>query len=114
MFNKSINQVTLLGRIGQEPELKFTQYGTQICTATLATNESYKDKDGEWQDVTEWHNLVFWNKLAETAGNYLKKGELVYIEGKLKTSNYEKEGIKKYITEIVVKNLIMLNNKDKG
>ena len=81
MAGKSVNKVTLLGNLGKDPEVKFTPQGTAVAKLTLATNERYKDKEGQWQDRTEWHNVVLWQRLAEIAGEYLKKGSKVYIEG---------------------------------
>ncbi len=106
---KSVNKVILIGNLGKDPEVKYTPSGTPVAKFSLATNERYKDKDGQWQDRTEWHNIVAWQKLAEIVGEYLKKGKKVYVEGKLQTRNYEKDGVKRYITEIVADQLIMLD-----
>lgn len=107
---KALNRVTLLGNLGQDPEFKVTPQGSSVCTLNLATTESYKDKNsGEWKDTTEWHRITLWDSLADTANKYLKKGNKVYIEGKLKTRSYDdKDGVKRYITEVLGQSLIML------
>jgi len=107
-----INKVTLIGRTGKEPDLRRLEGGLAVATVSLATSESYKDKDGNFQESTQWHNIVAWKKLAEICGEYLRKGKKVYIEGKLQTRNYEKDGVKRYVTEIVAEQLIMLDGKD--
>lgn len=109
---KSVNRVTLLGNVGKDPEVKHTSGGAVFARLSLATNERYKDKSGEWVDKTEWHNLVFWQKLAEIVGEYVKKGSKIYVEGKLQTRSYEKDGETKYSTEIVSNELVMLDGKD--
>ncbi|MDX2003273.1 MAG: single-stranded DNA-binding protein [Chitinophagales bacterium] len=111
---RGINKVTLLGRLGKDPETQYLESGTPLSRFTLATNDRYKDKSGNWVDQTEWHNLVLWRGLAEIAEKYLKKGSLVYIEGKLRTRSWEDNGVKKYSTEIVADNLIMLDRKEDG
>src|SRR5262249_13435060 len=83
MAGKSVNKVILIGNLGKDPEVKYTPSGVPVAKLTLATNERYKDKSGEWQERTEWHNVVLWQRLAEIAGEYLKKGGKVYIEGRL-------------------------------
>jgi single-strand DNA-binding protein len=106
---KSLNRVTLIGNLGQDPELKQTPKGSSVCNISIATAESYKDKTtDEWKETTDWHRVVLWEKLADVAGQYLKKGDKVYIEGKLKTRDYEKDGKKVYITEVRATNLIMM------
>ena len=99
---RGVNKVILLGNLGKDPEVKSTPSGMSIATFWLATSSSVKDKDGNWQDKTEWHNLVAFQRTAEIVGEYLKKGRSVYIEGKLQTREWEKDGIKRYTTEIVV------------
>jgi single-strand DNA-binding protein len=114
---KSVNKVILVGNLGKDPEVKYTPSGTPVAKFSLATNERYKDKSGEWQDRTEWHNVIAWQRLAEIVGEYLQKGSKVYIEGRLQTSNWEdrQNGEKKYRTEIVARDLVMLNgNGAKG
>jgi single-strand DNA-binding protein len=107
---KSVNKVILIGNLGKDPEVKYTPSGTAIAKFSLATNERYKDKDGNWQDRTEWHNITAWARTAEIAGEYLKKGRTVYIEGRLRTDSWEDKNTheKKYRTEIVVENLVLL------
>jgi single-strand DNA-binding protein len=89
MAGKSLNRVQLIGNLGKDPEIKYTPQGTPVAKITLATNERFKDKAGEWQDRTEWHNVVLWQRLAEIAGEYLKKGGKVYIEGRLQTRSWD-------------------------
>ena len=96
----SINKVIIVGRLGKEPELKDVGQ-SQVCKFSVATSEKWTDKNGQKQERTEWHNIVVWGKLADICGTYLKKGSEVYIEGKLQTESYEKDGQKKYITNIV-------------
>ena len=107
---KSVNKVILIGNLGKDPEVKYTPGGMAIAHLTLATNERYKDKEGTWQDKTEWHNLVAFQRTAEIAGEYLKKGRSVYIEGRLQTRSWDDKetGQKKYRTEIIVNDLVLL------
>ncbi len=113
---KSINKVILIGNLGKDPEVKFTPSGVPVAKFSLATNERFKDKAGEWQDRTEWHNIVAWQRLAEIAGEYLKKGGKVYIEGRLQTSSWEdkQSGEKKYRTEIIAQDLVLLGSRGEG
>ena len=105
----SVNKVILVGRLGQDPELKYTPSGTAFCNFSLATNDYWMDKaTGTKQEKTEWHRVVVWGKTAERANQYLKKGREVYIEGKLQTRSWEQEGTKKYITEVVALGLTFL------
>jgi len=110
---KSLNKVMLIGNLGKDPELRYTTSGVAVATFSLATNESWKDQDGNLQERTEWHNIVAWKKLAEICGEWLKKGKKVYIEGRIQTRSYDDKntGTKKYITEIVADNMIMLDYK---
>jgi single-strand DNA-binding protein len=107
---KSVNKVILIGNLGKDPEIRYTPSGTAVATLALATNERYKDKDGNWQDKTEWHKVIAWQRLAEIAGEYLKKGRSVYIEGRLQTRSWEDKNTheKKYSTEIVAQDLVLL------
>jgi single-strand DNA-binding protein len=89
LMAKSVNKVILVGNLGKDPEVKFTPSGVPVAKFSLATNERYKDKGGEWQDRTEWHNIVAWQRLAEIVGEYVKKGSKIYIEGRLQTSSWE-------------------------
>jgi len=111
-----INKVTLIGRLGADPELKYTASGTAVASVSLATSETWKDKaTGEKQESTEWHRLVFWNRLAEIAGEYPKKGDLLYVDGKLSTRKWQdSNGNDRWTTEIVVQNMQMLSNKNSG
>jgi len=113
MAGKSVNKVILVGNLGKDPEVKYTPQGTPVAKLTLATNERYKDKDGQWQDRTEWHNVVLWQRLAEIAGEYLKKGGKVYIEGRLQTRSWEDKQTnqKKYMTEVVASDLVLLGGR---
>ena len=113
---KSVNKVILIGNLGKDPEVKYTPSGTAVAKFSLATNERYKDKAGEWQDRTEWHNIVCWQRTAEIAGEYLKKGRSVYIEGRLQTRSWEDKtsGQKKYMTEIVANDLVLLGGRGEG
>jgi len=98
----SVNKVILLGRIGQDPELKYTPNGNAVCNLSVATSESWNDKSGNKQERTEWNRIVVWDKLAELCGQYLSKGREVYIEGKLQTRSWDdKDGNKRYATEII-------------
>lgn len=108
-MSRSLNKVMLIGNLGKDPELKYTPSGVAVATFSMATSEQWKDQDGNAQERTEWHNIVAWRKLAEIVGEYLKKGKKVYVEGKLQTRNYEKDGVKRYVTEIVADQIIMLD-----
>jgi len=111
-MSNSVNKVILVGRLGKDPELKYTQAGTPVVRFSLATDETWKDQNGDKQQRTEWHNIVAWRKLAEICGQYLTKGRLIFLEGKLQTRNWEdKEGNKRYTTEIVADNMVMLGGK---
>ncbi len=116
MAGKSVNKVILVGNLGKDPEVKFTPQGTPVAKITLATNERFKDKGGQWQDRTEWHNVVLWQRLAEIAGEYLKKGGKVYIEGRLQTRSWDdkQSGQKKYMTEVVASDLVLLGGRGEG
>jgi len=116
MAGKSLNRVQLIGNLGKDPEVKYTPQGTPVAKLTIATNERFKDKAGEWQDRTEWHNVVLWQRLAEIAGEYLKKGGKVYIEGRLQTRSWDDKtsGQKKYMTEVVASDLILLGGRGEG
>jgi len=116
MAGKSVNKVILIGNLGKDPEVKYTPQGTPVAKLTVATNERYKDKNGEWQDRTEWHNVVLWQRLAEIAGEYLKKGGKVYIEGRLQTRSWDDKQTnqKRYMTEIVANDLVLLGGRGEG
>jgi single-strand DNA-binding protein len=107
---KSVNKVILVGNVGKDPEVKYSPSGTPVAKFSLATNEKYKDRSDEWQERTEWHNIVAWQRLAEIVGEYVKKGAKLYIEGKLQTSSWEdrESGTKKYRTEIIARDIVLL------
>ena len=102
----------LIGRLGKDPEVRNLESGVAVANFTMATSESYKDRTtGEKKEVTEWHNIVLWRGLAEVSQKYLHKGDLVYIEGKLRTRSWEKEGVTRYTTEIIADNMTMLGSR---
>ena len=106
---RGVNKVIIVGMLGKDPDVRYTQGGTTITSISVATNESWKDKNGEKQERTEWHRVKFFGKLAEIAGEYLKKGGQVYIEGSLRTEKYtDKQGVEKYSTDIIANQLQML------
>ena len=110
MSKGSINKVMLIGNLGSDPELRFTPSGVQVANFNLATTESWTDKSGERQERAEWHRIVLWRRLAEVAGQYLKKGSKIYIEGKLQTRSWEDQnGQKRYTTEVVANSMEMLD-----
>ncbi|MBE7442174.1 MAG: single-stranded DNA-binding protein [Flavobacteriales bacterium] len=111
-----INKVILLGNLGKDPEIRYLEGGTAVANFTLATSENYKDKTtGERKTITEWHNVVLWRGLAEITEKYLKKGNQVYIEGKLRTRSWQdKDGNTRYTTEIVAENMQMIGRKDEN
>lgn len=113
---KSVNKVILLGNLGKDPELKYTPSGTAVAKFSMATTYRYKDKNDQWQDQTEWHNVVAWARLAEIAGEYLKKGSKVYIEGRLQTRSWDDKNTnqKKYMTEVVANDLVLLSGRSEG
>jgi len=108
----SVNKVILIGRLGKDPELKTTASGQNVCSFSLATSESWKDKNGQKQEKTEWHNINAWGKLGEIAGQYLQKGREVYIEGRISTQTWEKDGEKKYKTIIEASDIKFLSGKE--
>jgi single-strand DNA-binding protein len=114
---KSVNKVILVGTLGKDPELKYTPQGTAVAKFSMATNSSYKDKQsGEWKEQTEWHNIVVWQRMAEVAAEYLKKGSKAYIEGRLSTRSWDdkESGQKRYMTEIVANDLVLLGGRGEG
>lgn len=108
----SVNKVILLGRLGKDPEVRYLDNGRAVANFSLATSETYKNKQGEKVTNTEWHNVVLWSPLAEIAEKFLKKGKEIYIEGKLTTRSYDKEGSKRYVTEVVGKEMTMIGGKE--
>ncbi len=113
---KSVNKVILIGNLGKDPEVKYTQTGMAVARFSVATTDRVKDKDGNWQDRTEWHNLVAFQRTAEIAAEYLKKGGKVYIEGRLHSDSWDDKetGQKKYKTEIIINDLVLLGGRDAG
>ena len=108
----SVNKVILVGHVGQDPEVRYLDNNTPVCTIRMATSDVYKNKSGERVTTTEWHNVVLWRGLAEVADKYVKKGSQIYIEGKLRTRSYEdKDKNKKYITEIVADVMQLLGKR---
>ncbi len=107
----NVNKAIIVGRLGQDPEIRHTQSGTAVANFSVATSESWK-KDGERKESTEWHNIVVWDKTAEACGTYLAKGRMVYVEGKLQTQSWEKDGVTRYKTEIVAQRVEFLGGKD--
>lgn len=107
-----VNKVILIGRLGADPEVRYTQDGTMVTNFRIATDEQWKDKNGEKVQRTEWHRIITFRKLAEICGNYLAKGRLVYIEGRLQTRSWDdRDGNKRYTTEIIASNMQMLERK---
>jgi len=111
----SVNKVILIGNLGRDPETRYTTGGDAICNLNIATSEQWKDKSGEKQEKTEWHRVVLFGRQAEIAGEYLKKGRSVYIEGRLQTRKYtDKDGVEKYSTEIVGDRMQLLGSREGG
>jgi len=112
MARSGINKVIIVGNLGQDPEIKYTAGGAAVTTLSIATSDSWKDKDsGMDQERTEWHRVVLWRRLAEVAGEYLKKGSKVYIEGQLQTRKWEQEGQTRYTTEIIARDMQFLDSR---
>ena len=116
MAAKSVNKVILVGNIGQDPEVKYTPSGVPVARVSLATNERFKDKNDQWQERTEWHSIVAWQRLAEIVGEYVRKGAKLYVEGKLQTTSWQdrQSGERKYRTEIVARDLVLLGSREDG
>lgn len=110
----SLNKVLLIGNLGRDPEVRYLPNGEAVANFSIATTENWKDKNGQKQEKTEWHNIVMYRRLAEIAGEYLKKGRPVYIEGRLQTRKWEKDGVTRYTTEIVADQMQMLGGRDGG
>ena len=112
----SVNKVIIIGNLGRDPEVRYAASGAAICNVAIATSRSWKDKtSGERQEETEWHRVVFYDRLAEIAGEYLKKGKSVYVEGRLKTRKWtDKDGAEKYTTEIIAQEMTMLGGREDG
>jgi len=111
----SVNKAIIIGNAGKDPETKYTDAGVAVCTLTLATKHSWKEKEGQRQEKTEWHRVVFWGKLAEIVDKYVKKGSQVYVEGRIETRKWtDKNGHDKYTTEIVADQMQMLSGRPKA
>jgi len=107
----SVNKAILVGRLGKDPETRYTSSGQAVCNFSLATDETYKDRAGERQKRTEWHRIVAWGKLAEIAQQYLRKGSLIFVEGRIQTRQWEKDGQKRYSTDIVANDFRFLGSR---
>jgi len=113
---KSVNKVILVGNVGRDPEVKYAPGGVPVARVSLATNERFKDRNDQWQDRTEWHSIVVWQRLAEIVGEYVRKGTKLYVEGMLQTTSWQdrQSGEKKYRTEIVARDLVLLGSRESG
>ena len=115
MASRGVNKAIIVGNVGQDPETRYLPDGTACTTISVATSESWKDKNtGDQQERTEWHRCVFWGRLAEVVAEYVRKGSKLYIEGKLQTRSWEQDGIKRYATEIVAREMQMLDSRNSG
>jgi len=110
----SVNKAILVGNLGRDPEVRYMPNGEAVCNFSIATTENWKDKNGQKQEKTEWHNIVMYRRLAEIAGEYLKKGRSVYVEGRLQTRKWEKDGVTRYTTEIIADQMQMLGSREGG
>jgi single-strand DNA-binding protein len=108
----SVNKVILVGNLGRDPEMRYMPNGEAVCNFSIATTDNWKDKNGQKQEKTEWHNIVMYRRLAEIAGEYLKKGRPVYVEGRLQTRKWEKDGVTRYSTEIIADQMQMLGSRE--
>jgi single-strand DNA-binding protein len=110
---RGVNKVILIGNLGKDPELRYLPSGGPVTKFSLATGARWKDKDGQWQDRTDWHNIVAFGRTAEVCNEYLKKGSPIYVEGRIQTRSYDdRDGNKKWITEIIAQSVNMLGKKD--
>lgn len=109
-----VNKVILIGNVGKDPEVRAMDNGRKVANFSLATTETYKDRNGERVDKTEWHNIHFWGPVADVIERYVSKGSKLFIEGKLRTRSYEQDGVKKYVTEIEGQNLTMLDSAQRS
>ncbi len=115
MAKYGYNKATLVGNLGKDPEVKYLDQGVAVATVSLATTERFKNREGQMEDRTEWHNLVMWRGLAETAGKYLRKGSTIMVDGRITNRSWDDQnGQKRYITEIVVDNMVMLDSRPQG
>src|SRR5437868_5945328 len=110
-MSRTLNKVQLIGRLGADPQMKYTSSGVPVTTFSIATNRQWSDKEGNFREETDWHSVVAWDKLAQTCAEYLTKGRLVYIEGRLQTRSWEYEGRTQYKTEIIASDMLMLDTK---
>ena len=110
----SVNKVILVGRLGKDPELRYTPGGVAVASWSMATDRKYKNREGQFVEDTQWHNIKVWSGLAETCEKYLAKGREVYVEGRLETREYEKDGVKRYWTEIVAQTVQFIGGKGNG
>ena len=109
----SVNKLILLGRLGQEPELKTLENGKNVCRISVATSESYKDSNGEKQEITDWHNVIFWGDIAKVINKFFSKGSQIYLEGKSRTRSWkDSNGVEKYTTEVIANNFSFVDKKD--
>jgi single-strand DNA-binding protein len=113
-MKKGLNHWSVIGNVGKDPEVRYTNSGTAVCNFSVAINSAWKNADGELQEHTEWVYVVAWKRLAEIIGEYVKKGSPIFVEGRAQTTSYEHEGIKKYKTELVADNIILLGGKRDG
>lgn len=115
MASRGVNKVILVGNVGQDPETRYMPNGGAVTNVTLATSETWKDKNtGENQERTEWHRVVFYQRLAEIVAEYVKKGSKIYVEGRLQTRSWEQDGVKRYTTEIIANEMQMLDSRGAG
>ncbi|ROL58586.1 single-stranded DNA-binding protein [Bacteroidetes/Chlorobi group bacterium Naka2016] len=111
MAGRSLNKAQLIGNVGKDPELRKTPQGNSVSTLRVATTEFYRGKNGERREITDWHSVVLWDRLAEIAVQKIKKSDKIYVEGKLRTRSFEKDGVTKFVTEIIAQNIIILSRK---
>jgi single-strand DNA-binding protein len=111
---KCVNKVILVGNVGKDPDVKYTPSGIPVAKLSIATNERFKDKSGEWQERTEWHNLVAWQRLAEIVGEYVAKGDKIYVEGRLHNSSWDdrQSGEKRFRTEVIAEDIVLLGGRN--
>ncbi len=107
----SMNKVIIIGRLGSDPEIRTSPQGVNLCRFRVATNERYRDRNGEWKDETEWHNVVAFGPIADTASRLLRKGHRVCVEGRNKTRSYDKNGVTSYITEVIARSIVYLESR---
>lgn len=111
MAGRSLNRAQLIGNVGKDPELRKTPQGNSVCTLRVATTEFYRGRNGERKEITDWHSVVLWDRLAEIAVQKIRKSDRIYVEGKLRTRSFEKDGVTKFVTEIIAQNIIILSRK---